>query len=146
MHPTRYSVTPVSNFQLITNALRDYAKQTGIDLANHPSAEQLELMDSPDSVLRIFQERESAFRKHRDKNRTLINCLRPTVQTLHAFSGVIGEAASVVSHTCPILISCFSYDSMRSCQGFPPARAIFVGIDALLIVRTTPTVLQLDPP
>jgi len=99
MSSTRYTVTPTSNFQLITKALQDYAKQTGIDLAKHPSAERLELLDSPGDVLRIFQERENAFRKFRNRNRTLINCLHPAVQTLHAFSGVIGEAASIVSHT-----------------------------------------------
>ena len=109
MYSTRYTVTPTSNFQLITKALQDYAKQTGIDLANHPSAEQLELLDSPDAVLRIFQERENAFKNYRDRNRTLINSLRPAVKTLHAFSGVIGEAASLVSHTCLVPLSCFSY-------------------------------------
>ena len=97
MSSTRCTVTPTSNFQLIIKALHDYAKQTGIDLAEHPSAKQLELLDSPDAILRIFQERENAFRKFPNRNLTLINCLRPTVKTLHAFSGVIGEAASPVS-------------------------------------------------
>jgi hypothetical protein len=138
-------MAPTSNFQLIADALYDYAKQTGIDLANHPSAERLDLLDSPDAILLVFQERETAFKKHREKNRTLIRCLRPAVQILHAFSGVIGEAVSPVSHTClvPIL---FGYDSMRSRQHFPPGKAIFVGIDVLLAVRTTLNALQLDPP
>ena len=107
MSSGRYTVTPTSNFKLITEALQDYAKQTGIDLAKHPSAERLELVDSPDAVLQIFQERENAFRKFRNRNRTLINCLRPAVQTLHIFSGVIGDAASLVSHThlVPILVN-----------------------------------------
>ena len=107
MSSTRYTVTP--NVQLITEALHDYAKQTGIDLTKHPSAERLELLDSPDAVLRIFQERENAFGMFRNRNRTLINCLRPAVQTLHALSGAIGEAASLVSHTCLVPISCFIY-------------------------------------
>jgi len=33
-------------------------------------------------------------------------------------------------------------DSMRSDQGFPPAKAIFIGIDALLALHTTPNVLE----
>jgi len=107
MSSTRYTVTHTSNFQLITKALHDYAEQTGIDLAKHPSAERLELLDSPDAVLEIFQERENGFRKFRNRNRTLINCLRPAVQILHAFSSVIGEAASLVSHTCFVPLSCF---------------------------------------
>jgi len=113
MSSTQYTATHTSNFQLITNALRDYAKQTGIDLANHPSAERLELMDSPDAVLRIFEEREKAFGRFRNRNRSLINCLRPAVQTLHVCSKLIGEAASVVSHTCLVPLSCsFMGDSM----------------------------------
>ena len=120
MSSTRYTVTPTSNFQLITKALHDYAKQTGINLAKHPSAKQLELLDSPDATLRIFQERENAFREYRDRNRTLIDCLRPAVQTLHAFSGVIGDAASLVSHTFPVPLSRFSYECFNAISpGFP---------------------------
>lgn len=148
MSSTQYTVTPTSNFQLITKALHDYAKQTGINLAKHPSAEQLELVDSPDAILRIFQEKEKAFKEYRDRNQTLINCLRPAVQTLHAFSGVVGEAANLVSHTflSPFLVSAMNI-SMRSRQGpFLPTKAIFVGIDALLSVSTTPNVLQPDNP
>ena len=66
MSSTRYTVTP--NVQLITEALYDYAKQTGIDLTKHPSAKRLELLDSPDAVLRIFQERENAFGKFRNRS------------------------------------------------------------------------------
>jgi len=109
MSSTRYTVTPPSSFQLITKALQDYAEKTGIDLAKHPSAQRLELLDSPDAVLRIFEERERAFKTYRDRNRTLMNSLRPAVETLHAFSGIIGEAASVVSHTCLVPLSCFIY-------------------------------------
>ena len=125
MSSTRYTVTPASNFQLITEALQDYAKQTGIDLAKHPSAKQLELLDSPDAILRIFQERENAFKNHRDRNRTLINCLRPAVQTLHTFSGVIGEEASLVSHTCLVSLSCFSHEFLNAISpgSFPTGKS-----------------------
>ena len=109
MSSTRYTVTPTSNFQLITKALYDYARQTGIDLAEHPSAKQLELVDSPDAILRIFQERENAFIKYRDRNRTLINCLQPTVRTLQAFSGIIGEVASLVSHAFLVHLFLFQF-------------------------------------
>jgi len=111
MSSTRYTVAPTSNFQLITKALQNYAKKSGTDLAKHPSAKQLELLDSPDAILQIFQERENAFENNRDRNRSLIDGLRPAVQTLHAFSSAIGEAASpnsLVSHTCLVSISCFS--------------------------------------
>jgi len=125
MSSTRYIVTPSSNFQLITKALQDYAKQTGIDLAKHPSAKQLELLDSPDAILQIFQERENAFKSYRDRNRTLINCLRPAVKALHAFSGVIGDAASLVSHTCLVTLSIFSYECccVTSPGSFPTSKS-----------------------
>ena len=109
MSSIRYTVAPTSNFQSITKALHDYAKQTGMDLANHPSAMQLELLDSPDAILQMFQERENAFRMYRNKNRTLIDCLRPAVNILHVFSGVIGEAASLVSYTYLVPLFCSSY-------------------------------------
>lgn len=143
MSSTRYTLTPTFNLQVITKALDDYTNQTGIDLANHASAMHLEPLDSPDFVLRIFQERENGF-----SDRSLIKCLRPVVNTLYALSRVIGEAASLVSHTCvvPLLVSLINL-SMRSCQGpLSPAKAIFVGIDALLTVRTIPNVLRSDPP
>ena len=113
-----------SNFQLIIKALRDYAEQTGIDLANHPCAARLELVDSPDAVLQIFQEREKAFGEFRNSNRTLINCLHPAVKTLHAFSKVIGEAASLVSRTCLVPISCFIYERFNAIlPGLPTSKS-----------------------
>jgi hypothetical protein len=39
----------------------------------------------------------------------LIDCLRPAVNILHVFSSVIGEAASLVSYTYLVPISCSSY-------------------------------------
>ena len=148
MSSIRYTVAPTSNFQSITKALHDYAEQTGMDLANHPSAMQLELLDSPDAILQMFQERENAFRMYRNKNRTLIDCLRPAVNILHVFSGVTGEAASLVSYIylVPLFVPVMDI-SMQSRQSpFSPAKAIFVGIDALLTVRTIPNVLRFDPP
>ncbi|KAH9981709.1 hypothetical protein BJV74DRAFT_989335, partial [Russula compacta] len=101
-----------SNFQLITDALADYAGQTGIDLSNSPFAEKLQLSTSPDAILQLLYERENAFKQYRDGNRRLISYLSPAVQVLHALSDIIGEALCVVP--------------------FPPAKAIFVGIDVLL--------------
>jgi hypothetical protein len=33
-------------------------------------------------------------------NRGLIDCLSPAVRVLHAFSGLLGEAVSLVSYAC----------------------------------------------
>ena len=92
------TTTSSANFQSILGAALDsYAKQTGIDLTKHPSADKLQNCRSPDDVLQILSERESTFKDHRDQYRNLIDRLRPVVQVVHAFSDVLGEVASLVS-------------------------------------------------
>ena len=86
------------NFQSILDAALDsYAKQTGIDLTKHPSANKLQDCRSSDDVLQILSERESAFEDYRDQYRNLIVRVRPVVQVVHAFSAVVGEIAGLVS-------------------------------------------------
>jgi len=89
------STSPSS--QLITDALEEYAKQTGTDLSKDPFAEKIQLFKSPDDILRHLQGRERAFKQYRDGNRTLISCLTPAVNVIHAFSAILGEAVSLVS-------------------------------------------------
>ena len=87
-----------SNFQLIIDALADYAKITGVDLSTNPFAATLEQSNSPDAILQLLQGREKAFQEYRNGNRRLIKCLSPAVKILQAFSGILGEAVSLVSH------------------------------------------------
>ena len=103
-----------SNFQLILDALDDYAKQTGIDLTKSPFVEILQNCNSPDSVLQLLRDRAQEFKDYRDGNHKLINWLSPAVQVLHAFSGVLSEVVGLVSPTEWIhLIRCSSYVSIR---------------------------------
>jgi hypothetical protein len=83
---------------LITNALADYAKVTGVDLSRNPFAAAIELSSSPEAILELLQEREKAFKEYRDNNRRLINCITPAVKVIQAFSGILGEAVTLVSH------------------------------------------------
>jgi hypothetical protein len=99
-----------SNFQLIIDALADYAKLTGIDLAKHPFAEKIELSTTPEAILELLRERERAFKEYREVNRGLISCLSPVVKVLHASSGILGEAVSLVSDTYSNLLSCESFN------------------------------------
>jgi hypothetical protein len=123
-----------SNFQSILDAALDnYSNQTGIDLINHPSAEQIQNCQSPDNVLQLLLERESAFKDYRDKYRNLIDSLRPVVQAVHAFSSILGEAAGLVSSAHSILIGSYLYTSLQ--VPFQPTKAIFIGIDVLISVR-----------
>jgi hypothetical protein len=88
---------------LIIDALADYAKITGIDLSSNPFAAALEHSNSPEAILQLLQEREKAFKEYRDGNRRLISCLSPAVKVVQAFSGIIGEAVSLVSYTCHLV-------------------------------------------
>ena len=49
--------------------------------------------------LELLQEREKAYKDYREGNRRLISSLSPVGNVIQAFSGVLGEAVSLVSHT-----------------------------------------------
>ena len=51
---------------------------------------------SREDVIQLLLEREFAFKDYRDKYRKLIDCIRPVVQVVHAFSGVLGETSGIV--------------------------------------------------
>jgi hypothetical protein len=132
---TSQPASSISNIQLITNALADYAKITGIDLSKNPFATALEQSNSPEAILQLIQEREKAFKDYRDGNRRLIRCLSPAVNVIQAFSGILGEAISLVSHKVDLLTL---LNRLRQVP-FPPAKALFIGIDVLLAVRPSNT-------
>ena len=100
MSSTGQATSSTSNFQLIIDSLADYAKITGVDLSTNPFADALKQSNSPDAILQLLQGREKAFEEYRDGNRRLINSLSPAVRILQAFSGILGDAVSLVSHIC----------------------------------------------
>jgi fungal STAND N-terminal Goodbye domain len=100
MSSTEQPTYSPSTVQLIIDALADYTKVTGIDLSNNPFAAGIEHSTSPEAILELLQEREKAFREYRNGNRNLISCLSPVVKVIQSFSAILGEAASLVSHTC----------------------------------------------
>ena len=85
------------NFQSFLDAVDKYAEQTGINLRENPFADKVQTCDSPGAVLLLLQENLKVFKDYRDKNRKFIECMRPVVQFVHAFSGILGEAAGLVS-------------------------------------------------
>ena len=99
MSSTGQPTSSPSNIQLIIDALADHAKVTGIDLSKNQFAATLEQLTSPEAILQILQGREKAFKEYRDSDRRLMKCLSPAVNVLQAFSGILGEAVSLVSHT-----------------------------------------------
>jgi hypothetical protein len=87
----------MSDFQSILDAVDKYAEQTGINLKENPFADNVKGCDSPGAVLLLLQENMQAFKDYRDNNRKFIDCLSPVVQFIHAFSGILSEAAGLVS-------------------------------------------------
>ena len=100
MSSTVRATSSASNIQLFTGALVDYEKITGIDLSKDPFAAAIESANSPGAILELLQEREKAFKGYREGRQRLISCLSPTVNVIQAFSDNLGEAVSLVSHTC----------------------------------------------
>ena len=90
--------TSSASFQSILDAALDsYARQTEIDLIKHPSADKLQSCRSPEDIIQLLSERETAFKDYRDKYRKLIDRLCPVVKVVLSLSGVLGEAAGLVS-------------------------------------------------
>ena len=56
---------------LFEAALQDYQKQTGIALAEHPLAEQLQNCDSVESVTAVLREQTQAFSEFQEKDKIL---------------------------------------------------------------------------
>jgi hypothetical protein len=98
----------MSNLQSILDAADKYAQQTGINLKDNPFADKVKGCDSPSAVLLLLQENVKAFKDYRDSNRKFIECVSPVVQFVHAFSGILGEAAGLVSRNQPLAID-FSF-------------------------------------
>jgi fungal STAND N-terminal Goodbye domain len=121
-----------STIQSIVDALANYTKVTGIDLSKNPFAAAIELSNSPEAILELLQEREKIFKEYRDNNRRLINCLAPAVKVIQAFSRILGEAVTLVSHKYDLVT--FFLKGLRQVP-FSPTKALFVGIDVLLAVR-----------
>jgi hypothetical protein len=115
-----------SSFQaLFESALQDYEKQTGIALANHPLAEQLQSCQSADSVTAVLQEQARAFSNFRGNDK-IIKSLESAVSALSKVSATaaFGQAIGMV---CPgPLVGCLVSDayliviSTRGCITYWP--------------------------
>ena len=135
--PTPFSLSTMSspNLQLIRNALDNYAEQMKIDLNDNPFAEQVKDCETPGAILQLLEKNRDDFKEYRDKNRKFIDCLNPVVKFVHAFSGILDEAASLVSRERSSRSPCFYFLQLFPYQiPFQPAKLIFVGIDVLFTV------------
>jgi hypothetical protein len=89
-------------------SLRDYETQTGIVLANHPLAEQLQNCDSVESVTAVLHEQTHSFSEFRGKDKVL-KLLKNAVSVLHKLSSTadLGQAIGLVRPLA--LIRCFAF-------------------------------------
>jgi fungal STAND N-terminal Goodbye domain len=136
MSSTGQATSSASNIQLIIDALADYVKITGIDLSKDSFAATFEQSNSTDAILQQLHEREKAFKEYRDRNRSLISCLSPAVKVLQAFSGILGEAVSLVSYMRHLM----SFFNVMSSGPLPTSKG-FVCWD-----RRPPCCTSLNPP
>jgi hypothetical protein len=88
-----------SPFQaLFESALLDYKNKTGIPLASHPLAEQLQKCRSVDSVSTLLQEQARAFSEFRESDK-IIKSLKSVVSVLTRISAAtLGQDFGLV---CP---------------------------------------------
>ena len=70
---------------LFEAALQDYQSQTGIALATHPLAEQLQNCHSVESVTAVLREQTQAFSEFQEKDKVL-KPLKKAVSVLHKLS------------------------------------------------------------
>ena len=88
-----------SNFpSLFESALHDYEKQTGIPLANHPLARQLQNCQSIDSVTALLQEQARAFSEFRERDK-IMKSLKSVVSALSKVCAIatLGQDIGMVS-------------------------------------------------
>ena len=72
---------------LFESALKDYENKTGISLANHPLAEQLQNCQSVDSVTTLLQEQARAFSEIRGSDK-IMKLLETVVSGLSKVSAI----------------------------------------------------------
>jgi hypothetical protein len=117
-------------------ALQDYEKQTGIALANHPLAEQLQNCGSVESVAAVFREQTQAFSEFWGKDKVL-RPLKTVVSVLYKLSATadFGQAIGLVR---PYALTGCSISLNLILQNFPPVTAIYTGLGVLLSVSPFP--------
>ena len=119
---------------LFESALKDYENKTGIPLANHPLAEQLQNCQSVESVTAVLHEQARAFSKFRgsDKIMKSLNSVVSVLSTISA-TAALGLDIAMVCSWIPIgYYTTHFLTPIR--QSISPADAIHTGLAVLLAV------------
>jgi len=80
---------------LFQSALKEYEKQTGINIVEHPLAAQLEHCDNVKSITEVLQVQAGDFLEFRKSSKSVRNLLKPTVEVLHKLTGTASLVESV---------------------------------------------------
>ena len=88
---------------LFESALRDYERQTGMELVKHPLAKRLNDCHTVKSVVGVLRKQVPAFG---DGDR-IVKSLEGVILALHTLSNgaVLGEVAGIVRHKMPMSVT-----------------------------------------
>ena len=128
------SVNPSPELKsLFEDALNEFEKRAGSNLAQHQIIDKLVKCESADSVIDVLQEQAEAFRSFRGDDGKLLMWFKRTVNVLYTLStsDVVCISISLVCvYSSLWRVPC----NISLLQPFPPARAILAGIAMLLRV------------
>jgi hypothetical protein len=130
------TISELSMFEsLFQSALEEYERQTGINLAGHSLAVQLEHCNSVESIAELLHDQARTFRQFRGNVNKLRTVLNHTVQALHMLSGTVppGGAFGFVRRNGRWVLHCSSLTLLL--QQVPLVRTIHTSIGVLLSVR-----------
>jgi len=85
---------------------QDYEKHTNNDLLSRPVAAQLQVCQSPSSILIVLQQQVQDLNQYRTSDDSLTKWLDPTIDVLYVFSETPGEGISPV---CLRTSSCWAF-------------------------------------
>jgi len=121
-----------AHFQILFGtALQAYEKHTGVPLAEHPLAAQLQDCHNVESIIALLQHQAKDFSDLRGKIR-IMKLIESTVSILSTLSANTALGGSIGLVRQNALIGCSTSDNFL--QAFPPANAIQAGLAVLLAV------------
>jgi hypothetical protein len=81
-----------ANFRAIFEAaINEYKTITKQDLSAHPFSAALQVLNSPDAILEVFQKQAQPFDKVFRGHEKLMNCLSPIVNILFMLTATVGD-------------------------------------------------------
>jgi hypothetical protein len=111
--------------ELFESALEGYEKKSGVTLANHPLAVQLQSSLSVESITTVLQGQAQAFNEFRGGDRVM-KSIRITVSILTRLSAVasLGDSTGLVRWkafmTCSTLLMVFTVNPACDCYTYWP--------------------------